>query len=258
MSSMSSCQSTPSSTISINEKAMQALKRDPKFIQSKLVDKGQQRFVTENAFIDVPKRYLNRNLLEIKDQTFVFGVFALIVGDKYSVSLIPSMFRTTPLNIQEYKIGETEYVRLVYAKDTCIFENTEVVRKDVLSFNIFDEFWMAGKFPWYIDYEDPVKILDNMVEYAGSNVGRNLFANEITSSFVARVKGDMTKYFRTIAQGPTKDTRDKCAFNGIDDVFYSATSTLAKFAGNYYGDAVVSALVQPEKEIGEIEKAVRA
>lgn len=237
---------------------MPATIRDPKFIQSQLYKKGNQIFTSVPASIEIPKRYLNRDLLEIKDLTYVFGVFAICIGDKYSVGLIPSMFRTVPLNIKEYKIGEDEYIQFLYGKDTCIIENSEVVRKDVLSYNIFDEYMMAGRIPWYIEYEDLCRIMDNMAAYADSNVGKNLFANEIVTAFVARSKNDMTKYYRTVSTGKTGDQRGKYTFNGIDDVYFSAPNTMSKMAGNYYRNGVVSALVQKEKSIGDIEKAVRA
>jgi hypothetical protein len=231
--------------------------RDPRYVLSKLIKKDNKVFTTVPAHIEIPKRFINRDLLEMKDQTYVVGVFALCMGDKYSVSLIPSMFRTVPLNIMEYKIGDVEYIKLLYAKDTCVIENTEVVRKDTLSYSIFDELLMAGKIPWYVEYEDVCKLLDGMVKYADSKVGINLFANEIIAAFVARTKDNMAVYYRTKAVSKDHDQRVKYDYNGIDDVFYSANNTFSKMAGNYYRNGVISALVQPEKTIGDIEKGIR-
>ena len=168
------------------------------------------------------------------------------------------MFKTVPLNVKEYKVGETEYIQLLYGKDTCIIENSEVVRKDVLSYNIFDEYMMAGRIPWFIEYEDVCTIMDNFVEFADSNAGKNLFANELIAAFVTRIKSDPSIYYRTAVTSKDRSQATKYMFNGIDDVFYSAPNTLSKMAGNYYRNGVVSALIQPEKSIGDVEKAVRA
>lgn len=237
---------------------MATLTRDPAFIQSNLYIKGGKIFTKCNTIIEVPKRYLNKELLEIKEYTYVFGVFAIRMKDKYSVSLIPNMFRTMPLNITEYKIGDVEYIQFLYGKDMCILESQEVVMNELLSYNIFDENYMLGKMPWFMEYEDALNVIDNLFTFAGSNVGGNWVANEIITAFITRYKTDRAKFYREVITSKAELAKRDYVFTGIDDVFYSAPTTLNKLAGNYYSDGVISAILQPEKTIGATEKLVRA
>lgn len=237
---------------------MTILTRDPKFIEGNLYIKDDKIYTKVNTIIEVPKRYLNKELLEIKEYTHVFGVWAMRMGDKYSVGRIPCMFKTLPLNITEYKLNEVEYVQFLYGRDMCIFESNSVVMNNLLTYNIFDEDYMLGKMPWFMEYEDAVKIMDNFLTFANSNVGSNYVANEIITSFITRSKLDRSKFYRTVIANKNELKKKEYAFTGIDDVFYSAPTTLNKLAGNYYNDGVVSAILQPEKTIGGTEKLVRA
>lgn len=226
------------------------MKRDKTGIESKLYIKDNKVFTKEKTIIEFPKWYANKELLDIQDVTYLYGVFAIIIGDSYSVSVIPTLINTSPIIIGEIdRDGET-YIQLIYGKDDCIINNVNVVKKDLLSYNFFENYFIYAKGPWFMVYEDLIKVMDNLQPYSGSNLGDNFVAAELVTSFIARTKKDKSVFLR---QDPTATPE----FVDLTNVYFSALSTLNKVAGNYFTEGLTSALVQKEKEPTQLENLVR-
>ncbi|NTW91814.1 MAG: hypothetical protein HGA35_07815 [Erysipelotrichaceae bacterium] len=120
----------------------------------------------------------------------------------------------------------------------------------MLSYNLFENFFIYAKAPWFVDYEDLIKVMDNLYQYSNSNLGDNFVATELVTSFIARTKKDKTVFLR---QDPTAQAE----YVDLTNVYYSALSTLNKVAGNYFTEGLTSALVQKEKEPTRLENLVR-
>lgn len=226
------------------------LKRNPKAIESKLYVKDNKVYTREKTIIEFPKWYENKGLLDIQSITFLYGIFAIIIGEEYSVSLIPTHITTTPLVTREVERDEETYVQFIYGKDSVIIDNIEVVKKELLSYELFDNFLIKGKVPWFIEYEDLIRIMDNLVYYAKSNLGNYHIANELVISFIARDKSDKNVFYR-------QRVKDKPLYINMISPFYSTRSTVAKLSSNYFRDSLVSALVQKEEESTRLENIVR-
>lgn len=226
------------------------MKRDKALIESKLYIKDGKVFTKEKTIIEFPKWYANKELLDIQDVTYLYGVFAIIIGDSYSVSVVPTLINTSPIIIGEVdRDGET-YIQLIYGKDDCIINNVNVVKKDLLSYNFFENYFIYAKGPWFMGYEDLIKVMDNLQPYSASNLGDNFVAAELVTSFIARTKKDKSVFLR---QDPTATPE----FVDLTNVYFSALSTLNKVAGNYFTEGLTSALVQKEKEPTQLENLVR-
>lgn len=226
------------------------MKRDKDFIQSKIYIKDGKIYTKEKTIIEFPKWYENKELLDIQDVTYLYGVFATIIDDKYSVSIIPTLINTTPIIIREVERANGTYIQFVYGKDDVLIDNTNVVKKDLLSYNFFENYFIYAKGPWFMVYEDLIKVMDNLQPYSGSNLGDNFVAAELVTSFIARTKKDKSVFLR---QDPTATPE----FVDLTNVYFSALSTLNKVAGNYFTEGLTSALVQKEKEPTKLENLVR-
>ena len=64
------------------------LKRDKDYVRSTITKKDDGYYTTKKTIIEFPKWYETKGLYEISDNTFVYGIFAMIVDDKYSVCLL--------------------------------------------------------------------------------------------------------------------------------------------------------------------------
>ena len=230
------------------------LVRDKNYIASQLTQKENAIYTKQKTIIEFPKWYQDKGLYDNSDKTFVYGVFAIIIGDRYSVSVIPTVMATEPIAVMEIERDGVEYFQLVYGKDDCLFEDTKILKQPFLSYNFFDGYYFQAKIPWFIEYNeknnDLVKILDNMVRYGGSKLGANLISNEVVTSFIARNPKDKTQFFRL-------DPKGDPSFVDLMDVRFSALNTLNKLAGNYFEDALTGALVQKEKSPTTLENLVR-
>jgi len=226
------------------------MKRDKGFIESKTYVKDNKVYTKEKTIIEFPKWYEDKELLDIQDVTYLYGIFAIIVDDRYSVSCIPTLINTTPIIIREVERADGVYTQFIYGKDDVLIDNLNVVKKDLLSYNLFENFFVYAKVPWFVEYEDLIKILDNLHNYAASNLGNNFIASELVTSFIARTKKDKSVFSR-------QDVTAEVAYVDLTNVYFSALSTLNKLGGNFFQQSLTSALVQKEEEPTRLENLVR-
>ena len=226
------------------------LKRDKDYLDKVIEFKDGAYYCKEPVIIEFPKWYQDRQLFDIADHTYLYGIFAILCGDKYCVSIVPTVLVTAPVLITEIDRDEVPYFQLKYGKGDKIIESERVIQHSFLSYNFFDAYWMQGKIPWFIEESDLCFILDNMVQYGASNLGVNHVSNEVVTSFIVRDQKDKTVHHRIAPKNPY-------TYVDIMDVRYSTLSTLSKLAGNYWDEAVVSALVQPEKAPTNLENQAR-
>jgi len=226
------------------------MKRDKKFIEQNLYKKGNQILTKQVTIIEIPKWYMDKNLLEIQDIVEVYGIFAIIIGEKYSVSIIPTLITTNPIRVEEVKRDEEIYVQLTYGKDSVIIENTSVIKNEILSYTFFEKFCLYAKIPWFMEYEDIIHVFDNLKKYAKSSLGDNYLASELVVSFIARTEKDKSVFYR---QKPS----DNIFYIDLINPMFSSLNTVSRIAGAYFNDGLISALIQKEKKPNKLEQLVR-
>lgn len=224
--------------------------RDKDYINSRLILEGGKVTTKEITMVEFPKWYADKELYIPSDTMEVFGVVCISMGDKYSVGTIPAMLNTSPLSIQEVKRGEEDYIQFVYAANSTLFNKDKVIKDTLISYTYFESFFMYAREPWYIEYEDLTRITDNLVKYAGSNVGANLALNELITAYISRSVKDKKVFHR-------QDQSTNYTFVELMNVFHSTQTTLSKLAGNYFSDSITSALLVKEKQPSTLERLVR-
>lgn len=226
------------------------LTRDKDFIQKNLYIKDNKIYTKQKTIIEFPKWYENKELLDIQNTVYLYGIFATIIDNKYSVSVIPTLVNTTPIVVNEIERNGEVYTQFVYGKDDCIIDSTNVVKKDLLSYNLFEGFFIYAKIPWFIDYEDLIKIMDNILKYANSNLGSNYISTELVISFIARIKSNKAMFYR-------QDPKKEIEYVDLMNVYYSVLNTTSKISGNYFTESLVSAIVQKQDTVTKLESLVR-
>jgi len=224
--------------------------RNKSLIQKHITLQNNQYVTDTLTILEFPKRYLDKDLATLGAKTYVYGVFALIIGDAYSVSLIPSFIETNPLYIKEILRDNVEYVQFYYGKDMPVIENTQVIRNKVYTYNILEEFYLRGNVPWYIAYDDLNTIFNNMLAYADSAIGSSKLTNEIITSYITRDIIDKHLYHRL-------SKKPDYTYIALDDIYYATLGTVNKLSGSYFDKGLVSALVQPEKSPTKLEQIIR-
>ena len=125
-----------------------------------------------------------------------------------------------------------------------------VVKHTIESYNLFETFFMRAREPWYVEYEDLVKIMDNLVPYAKSNVGDSHISSELVVSYITRDKSNHKKFYRQV------EGKVKYEYIDLMNVYSSVFSTTNRLAGGYFTNGMVSSLVQPSKTVSKIETLV--
>jgi hypothetical protein len=227
---------------------------------SKLVDNGKGQILTkENCKIQIPYRFSSRGLGEVGVDTRIYGCFPIIFEDgKYTLCNVTAVLEINPFKTSVVLIDEVEYHQFEFKAGDVVVKNTEVVRDDLLMYNIFDEFIFKGKIPWYVGYDDLGKVFDTASSHAGSDVAANYEVIELIASMVTRSKEDRSKYIRSVAESYNDVADSKIDYVPLSSIFYSVNSTVNKIAGSYFSDGVISALVTPTTKVDKIENILRA
>jgi hypothetical protein len=228
--------------------------------KAKLVDNGKGQILTkENCKIQVPYRYSERGLGEVGVETRIYGCFPVIFENgEYTLCNVTAVMFINPFKTSVVEIDEVEYHQFEFRAGDVVIKNTEVVRDDLLMYNIFDEFIFKGKIPWYMGYEDVGKLFDTAKSHGGSDVAGNYEVIELIASMVTRSKNDRSKYIRSVTKSYADTVSSNIDFVPLSSIFYSVNSTVNKIAGSYFSDGVVSALVTPTTKVDKIESILRA
>jgi hypothetical protein len=206
----------------------------------------------------VPARYEERGLAEIGLETYICGMYCMVVEDKfYAVSSVCAMLRIEPFSTMTIKINGEEYFEFSFRAGDVVFHSTSLVKVDVLVYRLYDEFISKGNIPWYFGYEDMGRLFDTAKHHAGANVGENAEITELIVSFIARDKADKTKYYRTQVESLSYLKTNPPVFIPLKSVIYAATNTVNKLAGSYFSEGVSSALVYPAERTERIEELLR-
>ncbi len=237
---------------------MSNLRRIPTAAKTYLFeDKGNRILTRKDCEIHMPVRFADRGLGQIGIDTFVYGCFPIVFDTgEYSVCNVTSLIEVDPYKTTTKIIDEIEYYVLHFKAGDVVIKTSNLVKRETIMFNVFEEFIFKGKVPWFMEYEDIGKLFDTADEYGGSTVGKNQVTIEMIASMICRNKKDRTKYIRLSANS-YKDIED-IAIVPLQSVFYSANSTINKLAGSYFNQGVVSSLVNPSKDVTDIESILRA
>ena len=230
---------------------MKKFKRDGQRILNALTETNNTLVAKENLRIHVPVRFATRGLGQVGIETFICCMYAIITDDDYyDVSNYCAIAKIEPYKTEEILIDNVEYYEFTFLKGQVIMPNVQLVRRDMLIFNIMDEFIFKGNVPWYFTPNDLARIMDTAKTAEDSAVGEWLDVIELIVSVVTRVKGEKKIYYRN-GNGGAYD------FVALSNVFYVASSTLPKLAGNYFNDGVVSAIMEPVDEVQRVERLLR-
>lgn len=230
---------------------MFGLKRDPEYVQSQLVFKDNQVFCKEACYIEYPVWFENKDFANVEESYRLLGLFAIVIGGKFSVSIIPSKVQIDPVMAVEVDREGVKYIQLHFGKGDCIVSNLGVSMNAQLGYPIVEAFYLRANIPWYLTWYDLVRVLDNFPKYAGSNVGANFMTNELIVSYLTRPTVDKSKFYRQV--GTTGDY----GFVDLMNLYYSVSSVTNKLAGGYMKDSIISAIVNPPTRETQLDKHMK-
>ena len=237
-------------------------KRDAKQVRSALRELPDGRVVALRPVkIYVPMRYADRDLAYVGVDNHILGIYAITVDDEaYAVSSVCAMVPLEPSQVNtKVKIAGDEYFEFVFDKGAIVYKALDLVCTDTITYRIYDEIFAKGNIPWYLGMEDLARVFDTAKKHADANIGQEQEVTQLIVSRIARDPHDRTKDYRTVIrdlkdlQDPTKSP----VFVPLMSVRWSATNTLTKLGGSYFGQGVISALINPAERTERIENLLR-
>lgn len=235
------------------------LVRDAGRVHSYLAELPDLRLVAKKGVkMYFPARFAERGLAQIGIETYVVGICALVVEDKYyAILMVNAMTRIEPTSSVKVMIGEDEYYEFYFEPGSTVLSTLMLVKTDTLVYKIYDEIFSKGRKPWYLTYDDMAKLFDTAVLHAGANVGKNHEVTELLVSLIARDESDRHKFYRQVIKTRADMLKKKPAIIPLRSVTYAATNTTNKLAGSYFNEGVVSALNSPSERVERIEGVLR-
>jgi len=199
--------------------------------------------------IYIPKRYEEKQLAFIGSETYILGIYAMVVDDThYAVSKINAMMRICPSTVNTVKIDQDSYLEFVFDPGSVVIATTDLKVSDTLVYSIFDEFQSNGNVPWYINYDDRTRLFESADKHA-------ILA--MATAATERVRDDRTKFFRQAVM----TEEDKLSIASVNialrSITHGTTNTTSKLVGSYWKDGLNAALVNPSTETEKMEELLR-
>ena len=234
-------------------------KRRPEVVKAALVQANGKVLCKQPCRIQIPARFVKRNLAQIGVANFAYGLFPIILEDgSYAVHNLCAMVEISPYKTLEIKIDEVEYYEFHFEANSVVIKNTTVVQRKTLMFSVFDEIFFKGKIPWYIDYFDLTALFDTAKEFSDSKVAEVPETIELLASIVSRDPNN-PKLVKSLTAKSIEDFgHGKVKYVALKNVMFTVNTTLNKLAGNYFDPGVRSALVQPTSSVDKLESILRA
>lgn len=233
------------------------LKRNDKKIKSYLKMTDTFVTITEDSYILFPEKYEKKDLATLSNTCSILGIAALVVGNEYALLKIPTNIETSPEDIENVEIENEVYYKFHYSKNSVIIENTNIVKKMVKAYDFFDLFIMQGKIPWFVEYEDLISIFANLEKYTGLKAIKDTLVVETLAGIITKVKNKPEIDFRLAIKKPEDMKKYDPEYVGLMNVYYSYKSTTNKVLGNFFTKSINSSILYPEKNVSDLEDALR-
>jgi len=235
------------------------LKRDANKIKQAMTTIGDTIVVNKNLRVIYPESYESKKLAILGNPVRIVNIYAVLDDDgNYAVSNLPIFMELTPSNIKFIEVNGVVNKVLEFPEGTNFTNNNKMVVNNKFLFDLFNEFYINGKIPWFMEYDDIIDIFKQTDKYANSNLGDNPIVTEILASIVAKNPNDKSKLYRELLKDKKVLKEVHPEYVGLLNLFYTFDNTVSKLTGSYYSKGVISAIVNKEKDTTKIEEILRA
>jgi len=232
-------------------------KHNPDKVKKYFDTKGDIITVNKDLYILFPERYLNKNLAEMGPTVNLLSIYAVMDNDyNYGTVVAPTFMEVSPINATDVIIDGVVNKCLEFNAGDVFVANRNLIMDDKFMYDLFDEFFLQGKIPWYLTYNLVSDLFVEADKYAGSGIGKNPLAMELLASIIGRDEKDKTIQYRQVIKSST-DTRP-ISYVGLSNVYYSFDNTLSKVLGGYMQQGVTTSIVNKEKKTTTVSSLLRS
>lgn len=234
------------------------LVRDRRQVSAAVKIVGDAAVAVKDLRILFPVRFEEHQLATVGATVHVVGHYVGIVDDTfYSPCSVNAMMPLSPTSISRLTLDGADYYDLFFAKGSEVIPNVNLVKRDVLTYFIYNEFVAAGKVPWYMNYLDMCMLFESALIHAGAAIGKNQEVIELIMSMIARDPKNITLYYRHTIETLDDVFNRPASFIPLRSIL-GATNTTSRLAGSYMTEGIISALNNPSDKEERIEKLLRS
>lgn len=238
-----------------------ALKRNAAAIHNNWKELPDDSVITmKGCTIHIPSRYIDKGLAVIGNETYIVGYFAVVDFEgNYGVSSAATMLRINPITQSKYIYLGEEYIQFEFPPGSTVLPDVQAVMQGTLLYNIYAAFIGGGLIPWFMDYElDVLNLFETDVLHSGTRLAANRAIFHMVAATITRYHKDRTKYYRQALERKSDIKTIRPDYVPFKSVIYGPKSTSAKLSGNYFDQAVATALVNQAEGRDEIEVLLRS
>lgn len=226
--------------------------RKPNAIKSLLKTTNGITTTSEDIRIMFPERYVESNMATIDNVIKVIGIYAILDNkNNYAVMNIPIMQELTPSHVDEVSVDGVVYKMLYFNKNSVVMPINKLIVNSDFIYVLFNDFFAAGRVPWYLDYTDLSNVFLESNKYLNNGIGKEIVAFELLASIVARDPEDLSVYYRLSKSNKAP------GYAGLNNLYYSYNNTGSKLVGSYLKTGLINAMIDPETKESETTKILR-
>lgn len=231
------------------------MKRDKTLAKEVLDVANDKRLLAKRDFqIIIPSKYFHANLGKFSDVVESIGIFAIVEGERYCVSVAISFFSFLPSSVTKLMIDEEEYTVLHFEKGQIVAKTVNLVKQETLLYYVDTYFYRRARVPAFLSQGDLATLMRDLTYYTGINVSGDNRAWELLCSWISRSSKDIRTFYRLVP--------DKKAISPIyipfDSVAFSTTSTTSRLSGAYLDEGLLTSANHKTTEISKIEEIIRS
>lgn len=236
------------------------LTRNPKFFLDNLTTTEDGRVVCKKPIeIMFPEQYINKSLCDINETIYCLGIFAILSPEtkEYGVMNIPARVSMSIGQMETVVNGETKYRIVRYARGDTFITNTNIMQVEQIAYWIFDYFIALAYIPWFMNYNDIVKLFDQDGYYVGRWLRPGPQVVEMLIGNVAHDPEDQRKMYRATLEKMSDVINRPPLWIALKNITLGSVDTYSRIMGSYFDEGLTSSLATPSQEITPIEKVLR-
>lgn len=206
----------------------------------------------ESIYLMAPRHFRQINLARYQETALIYGLFALITeSGYYSVCNICAMVNTLPDRLTIMKHQDMVYDLLHFNPGSVIIKTFDLVQNELMLYDVVNMLPIQGKYPWYLNYSDLLKLFITAKHHAGSRIGDNLKMMEAILSFVALDPSDETQFYRQ------SEMKSIPRWSSLSRISSATLPTFSKVMGPYADDGMMASLITENNVVQDLETILR-
>lgn len=226
--------------------------RDKKEVLKHLrIQSDKSVLTSKECFIYIPERWVGGMLANLdRDVISIYGLFILVVGNKFTLFNACAMFTISPSSYQTIDMDGVNCIEFKFTPGSMVFTNLNLVEDGNLAREITDFAVNVGGSIPYLTQDDFLQIPKTFNSFGGLPVP-NAALISLIFQHVIRSASDKKVYARHCKAGTI------LSYIAFRNVALSAPDTYSKISGGYLDLGINDSLINRTEEPNRAEKILR-